>query len=293
MELISDYMLNDKLRQKLNVLTQKTFGFDFESWVNGGYFEGDYIPYSFLEKDTIVSNVSANRMHLIQNGIEKEYIQIGTVMTDEVYRKQGLARKLMEHVIREYEGKCDGIYLFADLNALDFYRKMGFTEGWQYQYRMKPEVYREKRTDDMFIPVFKEDTEMKQHYLDAVRHSAVNAALDQKNKFGLQLFYTADLSNVYYAKDIDCFVVMEKDGDTWILQSIISTRHIPLKEIVQRIGVDDDTGLVLGFAPCKEDDSLCEKTLFDGGLDYRFFYRGEKLASIQTEKLYFPLLSHA
>mgnify|MGYP005608124855 FL=1 len=54
MELISNYMRDDTYRHMLNKLTQKTFGFDFESWVTQGYFEGDYIPYSFEEDGKII-----------------------------------------------------------------------------------------------------------------------------------------------------------------------------------------------------------------------------------------------
>ena len=38
----------------LNELTGKVFGFDFESWVTQGYYEEDYIPYSFVEEGKIV-----------------------------------------------------------------------------------------------------------------------------------------------------------------------------------------------------------------------------------------------
>ena len=72
MRLVKDYMNNDNMRHALNELTEKTFGFNFESWVTNGYFEGDYI-------------------------------QIGTVMTAKEHRNQGLARKLMENVIEEYD----------------------------------------------------------------------------------------------------------------------------------------------------------------------------------------------
>ena len=48
MELIHDYMKNDKLRHELNALAGK--------------------------------NVSANRMCFVQNGVRKNYIQIGTVI---------------------------------------------------------------------------------------------------------------------------------------------------------------------------------------------------------------------
>ena len=124
LELISDYMRDERSRHLLNELTQKTFGFDFEGWVTGGYFEGDYIPYSFVEDGVMISNVSANRMKFEHNGTIKNFIQIGTVMTDVEYRKQGLAAQLMHHVIETYENNCDGIYLFGDLGAIDFYKKM-------------------------------------------------------------------------------------------------------------------------------------------------------------------------
>ena len=55
--------------------------------------------------------------HFLQNGVEKNYIQIGTVMTDEAYRRQGLAKKLMDHVVNQYKDSCDGFYLFANLYA--------------------------------------------------------------------------------------------------------------------------------------------------------------------------------
>lgn len=48
MELIKNYMTDPKLRHKLNDLAHMTFYIDFEDWVAGGWFQGDYIPYSFL-----------------------------------------------------------------------------------------------------------------------------------------------------------------------------------------------------------------------------------------------------
>ena len=69
MKLVSDYMRDDTLRHALNELTRKVFYFDFENWVVNGYFEGDYIPYSFLEDGRIISNVSVNRMTLDRKSV--------------------------------------------------------------------------------------------------------------------------------------------------------------------------------------------------------------------------------
>ena len=292
MEMITNYMKNTFLRHALNALTRQTFGFDFEAWVMNGYFEGDYIPYSFLENGKILSNASANKMQFIQNGVRKDYIQIGTVMTDIAYRKQGLAGKLVQQIIREYEGKCDGIYLFSDLGALDFYRKAGFQEGRQYQYEVKKGCMGAPKKDALFKSVSGQDGQMRQLYMDTLRNSAANASLEQSNKFGLQMFYTPDLSNTYYAEDIGCFAVMEQCEGTLTLQSVVSRERIPLKDVLSRIALEYHC-LKLGFSPCAEDAPLFECHVFDGGYDYRLFYRGQELEIIEKEKLFFPLFSHA
>ena len=292
MELVSNYMRNDTLRHALNDLTKKTFGFDFEDWVTGGYFEGDYIPYSFIEDGKIISNVSANRMTFLQNGVEKNYIQIGTVMTDEAYRRQGLAKKLMDHVVKQYKDSCDGFYLFANLDAVDFYDKCGFSKETEYRYSVKDEFCIGKSAGEIFMPVNTEDKQMKQKYMDMVRRSAVNSSLEQLNKFGLQMFYTADMENVYYAKDMDCFIVAEMEENTLLLQSILCENHVTLLDVLQRVRGEYHK-CQLGFTPALKDMDICVAEQYDGADDYRLFYLGKQLKRIEDEKLYFPELSHA
>ena len=300
MELISDYMRDPVSRHRLNDLTQKVFGFDFESWVTQGYFEGEYIPYSFLHEGKFVSNVSANRMRFFQNGQEKLYIQLGTVMTDEDFRKQGLAGELMEQVIKTYENACDGIYLFGDLSAAGFYERMGFKTENQYRYSVKADVLkmiRDRAASEIgffsvFLPVEGREELLKPRYLDLVRNGALYSSFQQLNRFGLQLFYTADLDNVFYAEDLDCFIVLEEEEDVTVLQSVLCEKRYPLTEILKRIEPVKDK-IRLGFTPCEEDQVLCFSELYDGAEDYRLFFRGEDLKSIEEEKLYFPELSHA
>lgn len=291
MEFITNYMTNTEKRGMLNDLTRRTFGFDFEDWVSNGYFEGDYIPFSVEDGGQIVSNASANIMHFVHKGVPRKYIQIGTVMTDDAYRNRGLAAGLIRQIIGRYSGECDGFYLFANLGALEFYRKQGFAEGIQYRYWLRPEVLNGKRSGG-FTKLDPADCNLAQKYHEAVRGSVVNSALEQTNKFGLQLFYTAGLDNVYYAPDIDCFAVLEPYGTSLALQSVISTKRAPLLEVAARLPSDHDS-VTLGFAPLPEDEALCECAPYDGVDDYRFFYMGSGLSEIEAQKLYFPELSHA
>ena len=291
MELISDYMRDDTYRHMLNDLTRKTFGFDFESWVTQGYFEGDYIPYSFMDGGKIISNVSANRMRFMQNGAVMNYIQIGTVMTDKSCRKQGLAAALMQHVIGHYEQECDGIYLFGDLGAAGFYEKMGFTVAKQYRYTVKKEFCSCEKAGGIFRPVRDMDDEIKKHYLDLVRNSAFYSSFELINRYGLQMFYTAGLEQVFYADDIDCFIVLEQDGCP-VLKAVSGRKKAALADVLQRMEIKDQT-CRLGFTPADEDKDLCVSEIYDGGDDYRLFYRGEALEAIERDHLYFPELSHA
>ena len=292
MELVCDYMRDDTLRHALNELTRKTFFFDFEDWVTGGYFEGDYIPYSFIENGKMIANVSANRMTFLQNGVERNYIQIGTVMTDEAYRRRGLARKLIEHVIKKYEDNCDGFYLFANLDALEFYDKCGFSRETEYRYKVKEEFCRSRSKGECFVSVNTADVQMKRKYMDMIWNSTANSSMEQINKFGLQMFYTADMENVYYAKDIDCFIVAEMEENTLILQSIICENKVALSDVLQRVRGEYQK-CRLGFVPTLKDMDICMAEKYDGADDYRLFYLGEQLKSIENEKLYFPELSHA
>ena len=292
MELVSNYMRDDTLRHALNDLTKKTFGFDFEGWVTGGYFEGDYIPYSLIEDGKIISNVSANRMTFLQNGVDRNYIQIGTVMTDEAYRRQGLAKKLMEHVIKQYKDDCDGFYLFANPDAVVFYNRCGFSREMEYRYSVKNEFCMRKSAGEIFISVNAADKQMKQKYMNMVRRSAANSSLEQLNKFGLQMFYTADMENVYYSTDMDCFIVAEIEENTLLLQSIVSENNVALMDILQRVRGEYHK-CQLGFVPAMKDMDICTAEKYDGADDYRLFYLGEQLKSIENEKLYFPELSHA
>lgn len=291
MELIDNYMQDDTLRAMLNALTQKVFFFNFEEWVRGGFFEGDYIPYSIVENGKVISNVSVNRMQFLQNGIQKNYIQLGTVMTAPEYRNRGLARKLMEYVIEEYKEKCDGFYLFGNLSAADFYRKLGFSKGTQFLYRLREPIARNQAASS-FLPLDPNDAMQRTNYYDTVRHCVENSAFEQMNRFSLQMFYTANLSEVFYAEDIDCYAVIDCRENHLIVKSVICKKRIALRSVIERIPFSYHL-LTLGFSPNVEDRPLFDAEPFDGGDDYRFFFLGNALNSIENEKLFFPLFSHA
>lgn len=125
---------NAAVRASFNALAQKTFGIDFAPWYEAGGWGADYLPHVLLDGERVVSNVSVNRMQFELQGVIRHYLQLGTVMTDDSCRGQGLNRWLLQHVLAEYRDAMDGVYLFANDSVLDYYPRFGFVPVKEYEY---------------------------------------------------------------------------------------------------------------------------------------------------------------
>ena len=131
-----DYKNNEELRKSFNDLATLVFGLSFEDWYQKGYWNNRYIPFSYVEEEKVIANVSVNLLDFVIEGEKKRAIQIGTVMTYPAYRNRGLAASLLNKVLKEYENQYDYFYLFANQNVLGFYPKFGFTAVDEYQFSM-------------------------------------------------------------------------------------------------------------------------------------------------------------
>lgn len=76
-------------------------------------------------------------MELLMQGKIYNCIQLGTIMTDQEYRGRGLSRYLFSEVRKDWDGKCDAMFLFANESVLDFYPGLGFHRKKQYRFEKK------------------------------------------------------------------------------------------------------------------------------------------------------------
>lgn len=292
---IKNYFDDDTKRESLNSLTREIFGFDFTDWYGDGYYTGEYIPYSFEINGKIVSNASANIMNFTMINMdgeltERTYIQIGTVMTAPNYRRMGFAGKLIREIIKDYGSTCDGIYLFGNLSALEFYSGLGFWKSMQYRVLVKNNIAAGNNADFICIEKVRDK---RTEYVAMVRNAVYNSSFEQTNKFGLQMFYTGGFQNVYYSESLNCFASYDCDGKTLYLNSIIADRNISVTDILVQIPNIYER-VIVGFTPREKDLELFDFEEFDGSADeYRLFCIGNTLKEIEENKLYFPHYSHA
>lgn len=284
---VTDYKNNDKLRTSLNELTEKTFCFSFEDWHANGFWDEKYIPYSLTDGEKVIANICVSLMNFNMYGIEKHYIQIGTVMTDKDYRGQGLNRYLIEKVIDEYKDKVDGIYLFGNDTVINFYPKFGFVKSKEYQYSKKINfINNEKKIEHV-------DMSHKANWknlIDTAKNSISNDRFNVDN-LGLVTFWTTGVMSgtVYYLAEEDAYIIADVKEENLLMYQIIATHKVNLEKVINSFGCEIKK-VILGFTPYDANGYIVEELHKE---DCTLFILGKDLENIENEKLIFPTLSHA
>ncbi|AQY51362.1 GNAT family acetyltransferase [Listeria weihenstephanensis FSL R9-0317] len=287
-----DYQETDVLRQEFNRLTRNTYGFDLEKWYQNGYWSEGCHLYSLFDGEAIVSHVTVSEMAFSVLGERQKFVQIGTVMTDEFYQKRGLSKALLEVVLREWETKCDLIYLFANDAVLDFYPKFGFVSVNEYQVTKSVPVQRKNN------PVRQLDLGIKadRDFLFRVAAEAFpQGRLAMLGGAGMVMLYCGHFelftleNNLFYIEELDAIAVAEYDGVDLILHDILASEKVDVELVIDALVKDETNRVTLGFMPN-------DMTTYDVALlkeeDSTLFVKRGKESLFEKNKLIFPLLSH-
>lgn len=284
-KLVKQIRDNETLRKSFNELALQTFEIDFEDWYQGGFWSDKYLPYCFVDGDKVVASAAVNLIDFSFEGQVRPYLQIGTVMTAENYRHQGLARQLIEEILKDYQSVA-GIYLFANQSVLDFYPKFGFEPMTQYQ---------------LNVPVKPAIGDFEKMDMDSVDNQRLLINLYQKsnpfsrfsfhNNSDLLMFYGANFMKdcVYYSKKRNLAVVAIQNATTLECFDIYGETDTQLTEILNEVVSADTTSVNLGFsapmsASMTQSPVRSDETLF-------IYQNKENLFA--DKQLMFPLLSHA
>ncbi|WP_078394522.1 GNAT family N-acetyltransferase [Shouchella patagoniensis] len=252
-ELVSDYRHNKVLREQFNELVKVTFGIDFSVWYEKGYWNETYIPYSFIDNGKVIANASVYKMSVVINDLSYDAIQIGTVMTDKLYRNKGLAKRLMDHIIEEYKGSCDFMYLFANESVLDFYPKLGFVRIDESEYRLNvnnSNTQRETSACPRKLSV-EDDLAILERF---ATNRLIGHTLDVKNNKELLMFYFVLVFSeaIYYIEELETIVLMEQDEDILHVYDLISLKEQEMELILSHFCLDSTKSVVLHFTPEKQ-----------------------------------------
>jgi predicted N-acetyltransferase YhbS len=260
LKFICDYKNIDKYRLSFNELANSIFGIDFEKWYQTGLWNDSYVCYSYAEGDRIVSNVSVNTIELILNGQKKSAVQIGTVMTHPDYRGRGLAASLMKTVLKEYENKCELIYLFPNVNALGFYHRFGFSALQESTFTKEIHVAAENKIMMRKLNISNEGDLKIVTKLAAER--LPNSSIFGADKAGhILTWYAVNVfaDNIYYLEDKGTIAIFDVEGETLNLYDVISRDEVELDEVLNRIAAFGVKRVKYYFTPQPKDIGKKEK----------------------------------
>lgn len=245
--IVTFYREKAKLRNSFNVLAQETFGIDFEPWYQLGFWTDRYQPYSIEENGEIIANASVNKLTFHMHGMRYSALQIGTVMTKADYRRQGHARKLMQHIFNLYDD-YDIIYLFANKEAKAFYETFDFRVLQEHQYVLNrsftPTPW-DKRIMDMHQKL---DRDMLINYCE---NKYINNVFDVSNNGSIAAFYATLVfpENFYYIESLDAIVVATISDSVLTLHDVICDRKLNLLDVIPKVIDQPVKQVVFGFTP--------------------------------------------
>ena len=235
-KLIYNYKDNQKYRESFNELAKKTFEIDFEEWYQRGFWNENYVCYSYLDGDKIVSNISINYMDIIINGEKKKAIQIATVMTDKDYRNKGLAAKLMDVIINKYEKEFDFFYLSANESVLEFYPKFGFELKEETSFMLPVDVKESPKVNMRKLDISNEE-DLKTIINLHDNRKPISKSLGVIYDKHILMFYCLNVftDNIYYLEDDNIIVIYTVEGNELNLFDVISSKDVSIDEVLNKI----------------------------------------------------------
>ncbi|WP_409174225.1 GNAT family N-acetyltransferase [Brevibacillus fortis] len=290
--LISDYKHIETYKESFNDLAKQIFQLDFKEWYDKGFWNDNYVCYSYLDGDQVIANASASRMIVTSNGKDYKALQIGTVMTHPAYRNQGLAAKLMNHILDTCEKEYDFIYLYANDTVLDFYPKFGFERVQESNFRLlasdlkkvgQKSVLRKLDVDN------EDDFRFMKEF--AIKRIPVSSRLGIKDSEHLLMFYFLLVFRdaIYYVEEEDVIVLLEREDDQLHVFDLVSKKPVDIEAVISHLVTAETTIIHFHFMPDSENEMI-QSALMTTTDDVLFVRPSLKM---ETEHFRFPLTSHA
>lgn len=237
--------------KSFNQLAKMTFGIQFDQ------VGGEHEPHVLLDGDIVCANVSVNQIYFIDRGKRKFYVQLGTVMSRDGYRRQGLSRWLMEHIVNEWKNRCDALYLFANDSVLEFYPKFGFEAQEEFEFfydapGIRKFTGKKLSTDNpedkkLILEKYGEGNPFSEFYM-AGNRAIFDFYADGNRK-----------DNIYYLERENVIVFADMRQGHIHCYDVYGSTDSPLEEILKSLRRGEDEVVTLGFTPGHKEPFVCRK----------------------------------
>ncbi|MGM0421228.1 MAG: GNAT family N-acetyltransferase [Bacillota bacterium] len=265
MKILFNNQNNKQYQHKLNDLLKEIF-LDFQFWYDLNLWDENYESYAVEEEGKIISNINVFKSQIIFKGEKYPALSLGAVATRKEERGRGLARMLMEKIIKKYDDSP--MYLSANDDVVDFYPKFGFQ-----QVSEKLPVYIGNVDNSCsFNKLQYDDKKVLNYVYNRVNFSqkldCLNAA--NINMFHLHVGYLKDC--FYELPECKTLLIARQTGSTLKIFALFALQPITFSELAAHLPFAGVQRVEFGFMPDRlEVDYTMEEyktdPLFVRGLD--------------------------
>lgn len=227
---LKDYRDDKVSRSSLNTLMQLNCGYSLEPWYAMGYWQEQYIPYSYAKGTQIVANISVYKQDILYQGEQKSAIRLEHILLHPQYHYKNLLQKLMGYIIEEYKEQVDCIYLIANEAVTPLYPKLGFRYIEDVQTCIHVDKIQKGRAP--ILVSYENLAQRVKEYPETF--TVLSKGLKSKNDFLRRNFDYINIQdfNIYYFEDINTYVTTQVQEDTLNIMDILSEQKINLDDII-------------------------------------------------------------
>ncbi|MGH1364202.1 MAG: GNAT family N-acetyltransferase [Calditrichia bacterium] len=248
MRFVTNYASDTVLRDSLNKLSLKIFGFTVLK-------ENDlhYMPFSFVDNGKIVANVSVGTFHQCINGKKQIAYMVQTVCTMPDYRKQGLIRRLFQQVDSYINAQNGSAFLLANRNLADFYQQFNFMPiemAGHFEASPPITVFHPSQVSNVDIRRASDASRLAEYVRRRTSISNVYGDIEQNWLF---LWYCDNLfkNDIYYIAELDVFVIYKIEGQFLKLFDIVGKVIPTIEKLYPYIATEAVQKIKYYFTPDK------------------------------------------
>lgn len=252
---ICNYSKNACYRQSFSQLASDTFSLDFESWYQHGFWDKNYICYSYIDGNQVIANVSIYKMDFMINGSRKEGAQLVTVMTSPAYRNKGLIANLVKELLHHYEKRVDFIYVaVANTAMMPYWQKLGFiirNEKQFYLDRDSCETHKKgNRLQIQKLDMLKPDDRQLLFSL-AGRRLPTSRYFSLENTQYTVMFYCLNdfRDNIYFFPEQDAVAIYKQEAGILHVYDLLFSKDRCLSSIINTIFGENTREILFHFTP--------------------------------------------
>jgi len=241
-----NYWDDAALKAEFIEFLKRIFDFDLTRWNEMGYWDRNFMPFSYFDGSRMVSNVCIYSLDMMVADKRSRVAQVSSVATLPDYRRRGLGAKLMEKAMEWARSEHDFFFLFADEEAFPLYRKSGFRMVDEFKTQIAVEGS-SAAGGAIKLDIEKSD-DLKMIERFAAERSPVSNQLGVLNNKLLMFWITYYLSDsVYHIPDLDILVMYRRENETVTISDIVGEKIPSFSDIYPYISDESDRSVEFLF----------------------------------------------